>query len=170
MAKPVKLTLTAMLIAIVTMMTAFFRIPVFPSPAYIHAGDGILMLAGFIMGPSAILVGLASSILSELLIGPSAHTFVNILVKVILTLYAGCTLNSKSVHRVYQINIAAVSYGMIMIIANLFLEYIIFGYGYVLTNAASQVMHAAGSVLVGIVSIHGIRHIPAFHNKIEVNR
>ena len=77
-----KLTLTGLLTALVTVSTMAIRIPVATTGGYIHPGDALVLLSGFLLGPlyGAFAAGVGSA-LADLLAGYFIYVPVTFVIK-----------------------------------------------------------------------------------------
>ncbi len=94
-----RLTLTGLLTALVAVSTMAIRIPVPATGGYIHPGDGVVLLSGFLLGPiyGAFAAGIGSA-LSDLLAGYFVYVPATFIIKGATAFLAGL-LYRLAVHK-----------------------------------------------------------------------
>lgn len=129
-----KLVFAALFAALCCVATMVIRIPT-PIGGYIHAGDAVVLLAGFLLGPwwGAAAAGLGSA-LADLIAGYSLYVPGTFAIKFIVALMAGCLLRSRTYRRLIKsAAVRALTAGIIgeaiMVIGYLAYEGLLLGYG-----------------------------------------
>ena len=81
------LVLAGLMTAIITVMTAFLKIPIAP-PGYIHLGNVALFIGAYILGwPWGILVAAVSGLLADLIAGAGLYIIGSIIVQSLCALW-----------------------------------------------------------------------------------
>jgi len=120
-----KFTLTAMLTALVCIATMLIRIP---SPnGYINAGDAVLLLSAFLLGPvSGAIAGGLGSCLADFL-GYPQYAFATLIIKALMGFLAGYIVKKNS--SFISVAVAAISAELIMVAGYFIFEAFILGLG-----------------------------------------
>lgn len=129
-----KLVFAALFAALCCVATMVLRIPT-PIGGYIHAGDAVVLLAGFLLGPwwGAAAAGLGSA-LADLIAGYSLYVPGTFAIKFVVALMAGCLLRSRTYRGLIKsAAVRALTAGVIgeavMVIGYLAYEGLLLGYG-----------------------------------------
>lgn len=129
-----KLVFAALFAALSCVATMVLRIPT-PIGGYIHAGDAVVLLAGFLLGPwwGAAAAGLGSA-LADLIAGYSLYVPGTFAIKFIVALMAGCLLRSRTYRGLIKsAAVRSLTAGVIgeavMVIGYLAYEGLLLGYG-----------------------------------------
>lgn len=122
-----KLVFAALMAALITIATIMIKIPVPATGGYVNFGDGIIILAGVILGP--LYGGLASAIgsgLADLLSGYMAYFVPTFIIKGLMGAYVGYYVKKVSVKNVILAGIVA---EIIMVVGYFIAESVFMGYG-----------------------------------------
>ena len=94
-----KLTITALLTALVTVSTMIIKLPVPATGGYIHPGDGLVLVAGFLLGPfyGSFAAG-AGSALADLLSGYVVYAPATLVIKGVTALIAALVFSRLNRH------------------------------------------------------------------------
>ena len=125
-----KLVFAALFAALSCVATMVIRIPT-PIGGYIHAGDAVVLLSAFLLGPwwGAAAAGLGSG-LADLIAGYGLYDPGTFAIKFIVALLAGFLLGSKFVKSpLARAIIAGVIGEIIMVLGYLAYEALVLGYG-----------------------------------------
>ncbi len=125
-----KLVFAALFAALSCVATMVIRIPT-PIGGYIHAGDAVVLLSAFLLGPwwGAAAAGLGSG-LADLIAGYGLYVPGTFAIKFIVALLAGFLLGCKSVKSpLARAIIAGVIGEIVMVLGYLAYEALILGYG-----------------------------------------
>ena len=125
-----KLVFAALFAALSCAATMVIRIPT-PIGGYIHAGDAVVLLSAFLLGPwwGAAAAGLGSG-LADLIAGYGLYVPGTAAIKFIVALLAGLLLNCKFIKPVpVRAIIAGVVGEVFMVLGYLAYEALILGYG-----------------------------------------
>ena len=129
-----KLVFAALFAALSCAATMVIRIPT-PIGGYIHAGDAVVLLSAFLLGPwwgaaSQIVYVLLGSGLADLIAGYGLYVPGTAAIKFIVALLAGLLLNCKFIKSVpVRAIIAGVVGEVFMVLGYLAYEALILGYG-----------------------------------------
>lgn len=125
-----KLVFAALFAALCCVATLAVRIPT-PLGGYIHAGDAVVLLAGFVLGPwwGAAAAGLGSG-LADLLGGFGLYVPGTFAVKFLVALVAGALLRVKFIRRdSVRAAVAGIVSEALMVLGYLAYEALVLGYG-----------------------------------------
>lgn len=125
-----KLVFAALFAALCCAATLAVRIPT-PLGGYIHAGDAVVLLAGFVLGPwwGAAAAGLGSG-LADLLGGFGLYVPGTFAVKFLVALVAGALLRVKFIRRdLVRAAVAGIVGEALMVLGYLAYEALVLGYG-----------------------------------------
>lgn len=125
-----KLVFAALFAALCCAATLAVRIPT-PIGGYIHAGDAVVLLAGFVLGPwwGAAAAGLGSG-LADLLGGFGLYVPGTFAVKFLVALVAGALLRVKFIRRdSVRAAVAGIVSEALMVLGYLAYEALVLGYG-----------------------------------------
>lgn len=144
-----KLVLSGLFAALCCVITMY---PKFPTLfGYIHAGDALVLLGAFILGPKwgALAAGLGSG-LADLIAGYVQYVPGTVIIKAAMALAAGAILMRDKKQRISVTVLAGVCAELIMLLGYFGYESLILGYG----------LAAAGSIPTNLVQ--GIFGVAAF--------
>ena len=125
-----KLVFAALFAALSCVATMVIRIPT-PIGGYIHAGDAVVLLAGFLLGPwwGAAAAGLGSG-LADLIAGYGLYVPGTFAIKFIVALVAGCLLRSSFIRSTpLRAVVSGVVGEVLMVLGYLAYEALALGYG-----------------------------------------
>lgn len=146
MMKTKKLVYSSLISAIICIATMIIKIPVPATGGYVNFGDGIIILAGVILGP--LYGGLASAIgsgLADILSGYMAYFIPTFIIKGLMGAYVGFALKKASIKNVILAGIVA---EIIMVSGYFIAEAFFMGYG---LGALGSVFPNAMQGLFGII-------------------
>ena len=125
-----KLILAALLAALTCVATMIIKIPT-PLGGYIHAGDAVVLLAGFLLGPwwGAAAAGIGSG-LADLIASYVPYVPGTFAIKFIVALVAGCLLRSSFIRSTpLRAVVSGVIGEVLMVLGYLAYEALALGYG-----------------------------------------
>ena len=125
-----KLVFAALFAALSCVATMVIRIPT-PIGGYIHAGDAVVVLSGFLLGPwwGAAAAGLGSG-LADLIAVYGLYVPGTFAIKFIVALVAGCLLRSSFIRSTpVRAVVAGVIGEVLMVLGYLAYEALLLGYG-----------------------------------------
>lgn len=76
-----KITLTAILAALITVTTAVVKIPIGINDGYVHLGDAVIYLAGCLLGPYAAIAASIGGALADILVGAAVWAIPTAIIK-----------------------------------------------------------------------------------------
>ena len=123
-----RITLTAVLAALVCAATAIFHIPS-PIGGYLHLGDGLVLLSAFLLGPiwGALAAGLGS-MLADLLAGYPMYAVGTLVVKALAALVAGAVYGRLKKGRAAML-ISGLCGETVVVVGYLVFAAVVLGYG-----------------------------------------
>jgi len=162
-----RLVLSGLMIALVTVMTMLihWQVPFLTQGAYIHPGDSMIYLSGYLLGgPLAAIIGGIGSAIADSLVGAYQYTFATLVIKTIMGFIAGYFLYRRQ-NQTLKIGI----FGMIlssiwMVLGYTIYEYFAFGAGYLVTSVPWNIIQAISGVLIAVPIIGIIRKISYIEN------
>lgn len=125
-----KLVFAALFAALSCVATMVIRIPT-PIGGYIHAGDAVVLLAGFLLGPwwGAAAAGIGSG-LADLIASYVPYVPGTFAIKFIVALVAGCLLRSSFIRSTpLRAVVSGVIGEVLMVLGYLAYEALVLGYG-----------------------------------------
>ncbi|MDY3079036.1 MAG: ECF transporter S component [Oscillospiraceae bacterium] len=125
-----KLVFAALFAALACVATMVIKIPT-PTGGYIHAGDAVVLLSAFILGPwwGAAAAGLGSC-LADLLSGYALYAPGTFAVKFLVALVAGLLLGGRFIKNQFAKSLVAGIVGeVVMVLGYLVYEAFVLGYG-----------------------------------------
>jgi len=152
-----RLTYGGLLAAVITMLTAVFRI-VIPPLGYYHIGDGAVLLSGILLGPYGAFPAAVGAGLADLLGGFPNYVFYRAAVKGGMALIAGRFIRAEE--RVSRRNvIVLVCTGLWLIVGYLAADAIIYSSAHVAVSLImGNVIQAAIAVALGC-AILSVQHL-----------
>lgn len=151
-----KFIISALFAALTFCATFVVKIPT-PTGGYVHLGDSIVLLSGWLLGPVfGTLAAALGSALSDLLGGYSTYILPTFIIKGLMALLAWCTYRIFSNGRrtlVFSI-LSGLLGGVIMVAGYYLVEAIFLGYGFagalagVIPNAVQAVFGAVSATLL----------------------
>lgn len=127
MKKTKKLVFTSLMAAIICIATMLIKIPVPQTGGYVNLGDGIIIIAGVILGP--LYGGLASAIgsaLADLFAGYATYAFFTFIIKGLMGAAVGYIVKKASILNVIM---AGVVSEVIMVFGYFIAEAVFMGFG-----------------------------------------
>lgn len=122
-----KLVFSALMASLICIATMMIKIPVPATGGYVNLGDGVIILAGVILGP--LYGGLASAIgsgLADLISGYMAYFVPTFIIKGLMGAYVGLMVKKSSVKNIILAGIVA---EIIMVLGYFIAEAVFMGYG-----------------------------------------
>ncbi len=162
MKQPAKnIALYGLLIAMIALATAVIRFPVLVLPsAYIHAGDGIILLAGWLLGgvAGAVLGGIGSAI-ADVAVGAAVYALPTLIIKAAMGLLAGLLLHrsGKPLTRLLLMLPAVLTAP----VGYFLFEAVLYGAGPALLSIPFNLLQSAGGIVIGAALISGLEKSPS---------
>ena len=144
------LVLTAVLIALATLLTMYTKIPVPGIRGYFNVGDVVIMTSALLLGPKqGAYIGAVGPALADLFLGYTVFVPITFIVKGIEGYLVGTIYNKTSVT---SATVAIVVGGIIIVAGYFIAEYFVFDPGVaaagILTNTIQAVMSVVISMMV----------------------
>ena len=157
---------TAIFTALVCAATIVITIPVPVTGGYIHPGDGIALLAGWLLGPfwGAAAAGIGSA-MADLLLGYVVYVPGTLIIKGMIGLLAGLIARALKRRRLSAV-IAAVAAEAVMVLGYFLYESVILGYGMAAAAAVpGNLIQALGGIVIFTVLSAVLRPVRIFEQK-----
>ena len=125
-----KIVFAALLAALACVATMIIKIPT-PLGGYIHAGDAIVVLAGFLLGPvwGALAAGLGSC-LADVISGYVLYAPGTFVIKAVVALLAGWIIGTKLIKNEFaKALVAGIIGGIVMVGGYMLYEAVFMGFG-----------------------------------------
>ena len=125
-----KIVFAALLAALACVATMIIKIPT-PLGGYIHAGDAIVVLAGFLLGPvwGALAAGLGSA-LADVISGYVLYAPGTFVIKAVVALLAGWIIGTKLIKNEFaKALVAGIIGGIVMVGGYMLYEAVFMGFG-----------------------------------------
>ena len=125
-----KIVFAALLAALACVATMIIKIPT-PLGGYIHAGDAIVVLAGFLLGPvwGALAAGLGSC-LADVILGYVLYAPGTFVIKAVVALLAGWIIGTKLIKNEFaKALVAGIIGGVVMVGGYMLYEAVFMGFG-----------------------------------------
>ena len=125
-----KIVFAALLAALACVATMIIKIPT-PLGGYIHAGDAIVVLAGFLLGPvwGALAAGLGSG-LADVISGYVVYAPGTFVIKAVVALLAGWIIGTKLIKNEFaKALVAGIIGGIVMVGGYMLYEAVFMGFG-----------------------------------------
>ena len=125
-----KIVFAALLAALACVATMIIKIPT-PLGGYIHAGDAIVVLAGFLLGPvwGALAAGLGSA-LADVISGYVVYAPGTFVIKAVVALLAGWIIGTKLIKNEFaKALVAGIIGGIVMVGGYMLYEAVFMGFG-----------------------------------------
>lgn len=155
-----KLTYSAVLAAVVFLVTFLTRIPVpFPgtSSAYIHLGDTVIFITAYLLGgPIAAAVAAVGSGLADLAAGAVIYIPATFVIKGLMGLCAGALMRVRGM-AFYAL--AAVAGGAIMTAGYFLYELLLFGFAYAVPALPYNLIQWGGSLVIALALFPALRRV-----------
>ncbi len=157
--RAVYFSVTAILTAVVAVVTMFFIVPIPATNGYFNLGDTMVMLAGFLLGPiGGAIAGAVGSALSDMFLAPiyAPATFV---IKGLEGFIVGYIANPKKVHKKIQASdiIATIIASAVMVFGYFLYEIILYGLAPAQVELPMNIMQAIIAIIVALASITTLR-------------
>ena len=125
-----KIVFAALLAALACVATMIIKIPT-PLGGYIHAGDAVVVLAGFLLGPvwGALAAGLGSG-LADVISGYVLYAPGTFVIKAVVALLAGWIIGTKLIKNEFaKALVAGIIGGVVMVGGYMLYEAVFMGFG-----------------------------------------
>lgn len=125
-----KIVFAALLAALACVATMIIKIPT-PLGGYIHAGDAVVVLAGFLLGPvwGALAAGLGSC-LADVISGYVLYAPGTFVIKAVVALLAGWIIGTKLIKNEFaKALVAGIIGGIVMVGGYMLYEAVFMGFG-----------------------------------------
>ena len=125
-----KIVFAALLAALACVATMIIKIPT-PLGGYIHAGDAVVVLAGFLLGPvwGALAAGLGSG-LADVISGYVLYAPGTFVIKAVVALLAGWIIGTKLIKNEFaKALVAGIIGGIVMVGGYMLYEAVFMGFG-----------------------------------------
>lgn len=125
-----KIVFAALLAALACVATMIIKIPT-PLGGYIHAGDAVVVLAGFLLGPvwGALAAGLGSA-LADVISGYVLYAPGTFVIKAVVALLAGWIIGTKLIKNEFaKALVAGIIGGVVMVGSYMLYEAVFMGFG-----------------------------------------
>ena len=125
-----KIVFAALLAALACVATMIIKIPT-PLGGYIHAGDAVVVLAGFLVGPvwGALAAGLGSA-LADVISGYVLYAPGTFVIKAVVALLAGWIIGTKLIKNEFaKALVAGIIGGIVMVGGYMLYEAVFMGFG-----------------------------------------
>ena len=152
--KVMKLVLSGLLAAFVTVATMLIHIPT-PTKGYINLGDCFVNISAWMLGPifGAGAAGIGSAI-ADLLLGYTVYVPATFIIKALMAMVSFhiFRLLSKRMHGFFSRTIAAVAAEIVMIAGYFIFECILYGsFATALTGVPGNIVQGVGGVVISVV-------------------
>lgn len=157
---------TAVFAALVCAATMVITIPVPVTGGYIYPGDGIALLAGWMLGPvwGFAAAGIGSA-MADLLLGYVVYVPGTLIIKGMIGLLAGLIARALKRRRLSAV-IAAVAAEAVMVLGYFLYESVILGYGMAAAAAVpGNLIQALGGIVIFAVLSAVLRPVRIFEQK-----
>ena len=152
------IAITAVLIALSTLLTMFTKIPVPGIRGYFNVGDAVIMLAALLLGrKEGTLVGAIGPALADLLLGYAVFVPITFLVKGIEGFLVATVYGKK---KSFSSALLATVIGGVIIVAESF----VFDFGVASAGILTNTIQAVMSVLISMLLYTALRKIPFVAN------
>ena len=155
-----KLTLGAMLAALIFVATSFFKLPVSLTQGYIHLGDGFILLgAALLGGHTAVIAAALGSALADLLGGYTMYVLPTFLIKGAVALVAVWTFAAQ--RPLWVRTLGMILAEAVMVLGYFLVEWLVLSYG--LAAAASaifpNIVQGLSGVIIGLALLPTISRV-----------
>lgn len=157
------IAITAVLIALSTLLTMFTKIPVPGIRGYFNVGDAVIMLAALLLGrKEGTFVGAIGPALADLLLGYAVFVPITFLVKGIEGFLVATVYGKK---KSFSSALLATVIGGVIIVAGYFVaESFVFDFGVASAGILTNTIQAVMSVLISMLLYTALRKIPFIAN------
>ena len=148
-----KICLTGLMAALITVCTAFIKIPTGINSGYLHFGDSMIYIAGCILGPWAALAAAVGGALADVLAGAPQWAVATAIIKAVNAvpfILATASYNKKKPPKIVNVTtlIMTVVSGLITIFGYLLAEGIMYSFPSALTSVPFSIVQAVGSAVI----------------------
>lgn len=155
--KVLKICLTGLMAAIVTVFTAFIKIPTGINDGYLHFGDSMIYLAACLLGPLGALSAAIGGALADILAGAAIWAIPTAIIKalnavpfmIMASVYKKKKGKSKIING-YTVPMVVIS-GLITIFGYLLAEGLIYSFPTAWTSVPFSIIQATGSAVIFII-------------------
>ncbi len=153
--KTKKIAQTALLAALIFVVTKFIQIPIPGGAGYVNAGDGIVLLAGAVLPPwYAFFAAGIGSALSDVLSSYLAYAPATFLIKGLMALIVSFVMRGlKTKKRIVSTLIGGLSAELVMVGGYLLFESFLYEFKVALAGAAFNAVQGVAGLVVGIILI-----------------
>jgi uncharacterized membrane protein len=147
-----KLTLCAAMAALLFVLTFLIRIPIMASGGYIHIGDTIIYLCGYILGGSlgAMIAGLGSA-LADLAAGAAIYILPTLVIKALMGFMVGLIAFKKGKVNLLRFVVACLAAGAWMVAGYFIFESATFGLAYAVGALPFNLVQYLANVLCAVL-------------------
>lgn len=147
------LTMTAIFIALVTVLTAFVSFAIPGGYGYIHPGDSMIYLCAWALGgPIAGLASALGSALADILIGYPQYAIATFIIKFLMGYVCYLIMKAFSYKKITNV-IGMIAASLIMVAGYVGYEYFLSGIGGATAALVPNLIQAAGGVAIGAVVV-----------------
>lgn len=151
-----KICITGLMAALITVCTAFIKIPTGINSGYLHFGDSMIYIAGCILGPWAALAAAVGGALADVLAGAPQWAIATAVIKAVNAvpfIIATAVYNKKKAPKIVNVPtlIMTVASGLITIFGYLLAEGIMYSFPSALTSVPFSIVQAVGSAIIFVI-------------------
>ena len=149
-----KLTLTALLVALVTLTTMVVNIPLPGVKGYVNIGDTVVLLSGLLFGPGVgVIAGGLGSALADLYLGYAYWAPLTLLIKGLEGFLAGWLI-----FRFKNASFVVAMLAALVMVAGYFLAgSILYGIGPAVASLPGDLLQAGASVVLSMILLNPLR-------------
>ncbi len=150
------LSSAALLAGMITIATYFLRVPIpFVPQAYIHLGDGVILLCAYLMGPKkAPAAAAVGSVLADILAPAFIYAIPTFLIKGAMGLVAGFIFKKSGYSKkILHTLPPALCNAFIMLAGYFTYECFIYGIRTAVTAVLFQLLQAGAGIVIGMILI-----------------
>ena len=155
-----KLTLSAMLAALIFVATSFFKLPVSITQGYIHLGDGFILLgAALLGGHTAVLAAALGSALADLLGGYTVYILPTFVIKGLVAAVAVWFFAGQ--RPLWLRAVGMVIAETVMVVGYFLVEWLALGYGLAAASGAvfPNIVQGLSGVVIGLLLLPTINRV-----------
>ena len=154
-----RLTLSAMMAALVFVATSFFKLPVSITQGYIHLGDGFILLGAALLGTPAIIAAALGSALADLLGGYTMYILPTFIIKGAVGAVAVWAFAAR--RPVWLRVVGAVLSEAVMVAGYFLVEWLVLGYGLAAAAGAlvPNLMQGISGVVIAFALMPMVRQV-----------
>jgi uncharacterized membrane protein len=143
-----RLTLGGALAALILVATLFLGVPI--STGYIHMGDGVILLASYLLGPFAFFPAAIGSALADLLKGYTVYIPATFVIKGLMGLVAGFIMKKENISFVRKL-IAFFVAEIIMITGYFTFETLLYGLNAAYLSVLWNLVQGAVGIFIAMI-------------------